>query len=204
MSSPTCLTCREWRLSGRHSGSAYCCSWPNSAVRLRLLSRGCGRLAVYPEWSPLHRSGARHGHPMATAPRGTSGESGEPADRRGGRGRRGCAGGVETWKSGILGTCGAAARGRFPDFQVFTAPAPRWRPSGGVKTPARWGDDSGGFICAETPCSEGTKVPDRHGRRLRNGYQPGPAGICVLKSRGTLRRRPRGVRRNFLLATGQG
>ena len=99
-------------------------------ARLRRPRGSRGRLAVSPEWLPLHRSGA--GTPMAPAPRVTSGESGEPADRRGGRGRRVVrrSGNLEIWKPGNQRGCGARQVFSFSGFQVFTPPRPH--PAGGV------------------------------------------------------------------------
>ena len=82
-----------------------------------------------PECAPAGHSGAGHCHPHGCVRHVTSDESGEPAERRGGArsARVAPRGGVGTWKSGILGTCGAAARGRFSDFQDsrFSPPKPR-------------------------------------------------------------------------------
>src|SRR5688572_25131681 len=57
--------------------------------------------------------------PSRTTPRT---RAAAPAEGRGARrSARGAPGRgvVATWKSGILGTCEAASRGRFPDFQDF-------------------------------------------------------------------------------------
>ena len=85
--------------------------------------------------------------PARTSPRTRAATRGASAGRGAvGAGRTG-RGGVGTWKSGILGTCEAAARGRFSDFQDS-----RFSPSQAPHPP---GASPGARLVPATPTERG-------------------------------------------------
>ena len=136
--------------------------------------------------------------PMARVPHDTSDESGGPRGVSG-RGAVGAGAPRGEWEPGNLESWELAGLRRVAGFQICRfssppAPRPALAAVGRGPTPARWGDE----------LSRGaTKVPDRHGRRLRNVT----SGCCRdlrVEEPGHFKATPQGVRRNFFLATGQG
>ena len=130
---------RSSRLPGRQAarppGSAAA-GWTRTAAP----PGSRGRLAVSPEWAPLHRSGAAawpppwprpRASPRARAANPRSGGAGAVGAGRTGRG----SGNLEIWNPGNLRGCGARQVFRFSGFQVFTlsgpAPAAGRRPGRG-------------------------------------------------------------------------